>query len=877
MHVVKASRKGRNLTDYSKADLGFKSGGRNKTFLGTEAHYERIKFNAYMRNANYGGAMNREETGKRAPMLGRAIALAEQRSRAGTQDSDFSSARPRPGYLGERSREASPGTGPSSPVGEDLARPAAKVHRRWDPTLRGNGGATLRAPSRQPEPELTPRTDAADMGAGCGYPPATMASAPEQRDESVGPGSRRASLTQAACPSSGPSPRGRAATEAVRTKSASPQRPWGSGSGPRRFSSPDSDLYGGGQSARGGGHPGRGCWQERQETTRHVPARLDAPEAQQVFPGRRGASSSVEIPTFREAPIERKDRRYDTDPIGRRAESVERRDRRFDTEPVGSQHARQPRLSNVFRAQPSFQNDNDTSRGSDSFRHSPGKTDLQTSRMSQSVRSDVSTMESPPPHQTPRAQSVPPREGTRMAPMVPTRQPCLRQPSPDFKRYTTVPRVATQPVGLHYRKAEHMSDKYTHRLAHEKYVVHERFHSWDPQCSEQEQLDSDLCTGLCGTSVGRLARDQRSLTSLPMSAAFTDRSMRRREGFGSREALKPGEALSSVEPEPSFRDVQQALALSVGARPAGHPSYAANQNYIRAPHLGIVADDFSSWKTYRDPGYNSGRLQKLLLHEDLRTPRTPRSDTDSLPAWEDRDYFKTLIGSKVKRPIAARRSLSEDPRLTRVRDEVPFTGEAPAGRFFRKIEYDVDCFGKKHQPGIHDYIRRDVGMILSPRKSDPPPNPQITCTKKALCEFRSNADNKLGSYLNMRQWRDPIYRFELRARQDQEQTGRSRSLPPERMLPPDRNPVTCQGFEDPTYRPLKRRPAEFPETQVAHLTNHTLLQQEADQARTRRLENEAKFADLCSLTKDNAGRTRMDGLARTYSSSSVASSLTWDA
>jgi len=208
---------------------------------------------------------------------------------------------------------------------------------------------------------------------------------------------------------------------------------------------------------------------------------------------------------------------------------------------------------------------------------------------------------------------------------------------------------------------------------------------------------------------------------------------------------------------------------------------------------------------------------------------------------------------------------------------VPFTGEAPAGRFAQKIEYDVECFGKRHQPGIHDIGRRDVAMVLLPRKSDPPPNPQITCTKKAMGEYRLNADNKLGSYLNMQQWRDPVYRYELRA--VQEQSGRSRSLPPEtaRMLPPDRNPVTSQGFEDPAFRPSKRRPREHSETEVARLTNHTLMQQEADEGRTRRLQNEQKFADLCSLTKDTASHSRREGLARTYSSSSVASSLTWDA
>jgi len=210
-------------------------------------------------------------------------------------------------------------------------------------------------------------------------------------------------------------------------------------------------------------------------------------------------------------------------------------------------------------------------------------------------------------------------------------------------------------------------------------------------------------------------------------------------------------------------------------------------------------------------------------------------------------------------------------------DEVPFTGEAPAGRFTQRVEYDVECFGKRHQPGIQNTNRRDIGMILSPRKSDPPPNLQITDTRKAVGEFRFNADNKLGSYLNTVRRRDPIYRYEFAA--VQEQSGRSRSLSPQRarMLLPDRNPVTCQGLEDPTFRPMKRRTRETQEAEVAQLTNHTLMQKEADEARARRLQNEQKFADLCSLTKDNASRTRREGLARTYSSSSVASSLSWDA
>lgn len=443
-------------------------------------------------------------------------------------------------------------------------------------------------------------------------------------------------------------------------------------------------------------------------------------------------------------------------------------------------------------------------------------------------------------------------------------------------------RLPKQPIGLYYRKAEHLSDKYTHRLAHEKYVVHERFHSWDPRSPDQDQLDADLSAHLQGTSVGRLAspsaraRDQRSLTPVPMSAAFTDRSMRRREGEGSRSALAFGEAAFSVEPPLHH---SSAAGLEFRARPAGQFSYSVKDNFIRAPHLGIVADDFSSWKTFRDPGYDSGpkkndsgRLQKLLLHENLRT--LPR-DGPSSRTWEDSDYFRTYIGSKVKRPQETRRSLSEDPRLHRAMHEVPFTGSAPAGRFTQKIEDNVECFGKHHQSGIHDNDRRDVAMILGPRKSDPPPNLQITDTRKATGEYRCNADNKLGAYSTKQQWRDPVYRFELLA--VQEQSGRSRSLPPERMLPPDRNPVTSQGFEDPSYRPLKRRPRELPETEVSRLTNHTFMQQEADEARARRLQNEQKFADLCSLTSDTAPRVRREGLARTYSSSSMASALSWDA
>jgi len=441
-----------------------------------------------------------------------------------------------------------------------------------------------------------------------------------------------------------------------------------------------------------------------------------------------------------------------------------------------------------------------------------------------------------------------------------------------------VPRLCKQPIGLYYRKADHPSDKYTHRMAHEKYVVHERFHSWDPQSPDREQLDTDLCSRLRGSSIGRLAspstRDQRSLTPVPMSAAFTDRSLRRREGYGSRTALAFGEAPFSVEP-PADSDCG-----CFSARPAGQFSHSMVDNYIRAPHLGIVADDFSSWKSFRDPGFNSGRLQKLLSHESLRIPHR---GADKLPDWEDSDYFKTCIGSKVKRPLAGRRALSEDPRLQRYMDEVPFTGEAPAGRFAQKIEYDVECFGKRHHPGIHDINRGDLAMTLSPRKSDPPPIAHILdkaglrVTRKATGENRLNGDNKLGSYLNMRLQRDPVYRYELRA--VQEQSGRSRSLPPEtaRMLPPDRNPVTSQGFEDPAFRPSKRRPREHSETEVARLTNHTLMQQEADEGRTRRLQNEQKFADLCSLTKDTASHSRREGLARMYSSSSVASSLTWDA
>merc|ERR1711971_1160184 len=117
----------------------------------------------------------------------------------------------------------------------------------------------------------------------------------------------------------------------------------------------------------------------------------------------------------------------------------------------------------------------------------------------------------------------------------------------DVWRASSVPRVTTAPVGLHYSKTGHKSDKYTRGAAHFKHVVPCRFFPGETEedCeSETENLDAQLGMTLRGVGIGHLTLpSQKDGQPLPMAAAFTDRSARMREGYSMREVMSCNEMI----------------------------------------------------------------------------------------------------------------------------------------------------------------------------------------------------------------------------------------------------------------------------------------------------------------------------------------------
>jgi len=405
-------------------------------------------------------------------------------------------------------------------------------------------------------------------------------------------------------------------------------------------------------------------------------------------------------------------------------------------------------------------------------------------------------------------------------------------------RASSVPRAAGAPVGLQYSKAGHRSDKYTSGAAHFKHVVPCRFFPGEVEedCDRaMEHLDAQLGMTLRGVGSGHLTLPpQKDGQPLPMAAAFTDRSARMREGCGMREVMSFNEMVPASDASGS-----SLVGQRCSARPAGQLSCKVLGNELPVPHRGT----------------------------DASLARSKASKLAEKKEESEEACFRRAMGVKAKHTEmqpATQNSTSSEQQHSAT-SMTALAGCCSPRRFDIELESAPHHARRRCRADTRE--RCDVAMIVTPKESDPPPPRQITDCVKAEGACKEN----LSKPAHVRQQQQEQRRDARLA------LHRSRSLPPE----PARNPIISEDCD--TGRSSNwdchssSRPMLFAVSDVADLTNHTLLMSEAAATRAERRACEKKFADLCTFAEATTSKGPRNLAWLRNESSSMGSALAWNA
>jgi len=322
---------------------------------------------------------------------------------------------------------------------------------------------------------------------------------------------------------------------------------------------------------------------------------------------------------------------------------------------------------------------------------------------------------------------------------------------------------------------------------------------------------------------------------LPMAAAFTDRSARKREGCGMRAVMSVDEGIQANEASGSS---PQGQPFSV--RPAGQLSCKVPGNELPVPHRGTDAS---------------------LARNKLSKQTGQTGETEEA-------CFRRAMGVKARQPVMqpAKQNSTSSEQQQSADAVMPPAGCCSPRRL------DIELESAPHHSRRYCQVdnasgaaghRCDVAMILMPKESDPPPPKQISDCVKA----QGACKEELSKPACVRQQ-------QLKARSILQ---RSRSLPPE----PARNPITPESCDSGRSNNWdcysSSRPMLFAAADVAELANHTLLSREAVETRAERLACEKKFADLCAITEATAPMGRQNLACLRNESSGMGSALAWNA
>mmetsp|Transcript_100906 Transcript_100906/g.314579 ORF Transcript_100906/g.314579 Transcript_100906/m.314579 type:complete len:244 (-) Transcript_100906:82-813(-) len=242
------------------------------------------------------------------------------------------------------------------------------------------------------------------------------------------------------------------------------------------------------------------------------------------------------------------------------------------------------------------------------------------------------------------------------------------------------------------------------------------------------------------------------------------------------------------------------------------------------------------------------------------------------------------MGRKAK--PSAGRSLSADAKASS-------DAGSPAGCYRKKPAVDLEGPPESRHRilGAPDRVaegRDQVAMALTPRGTDPPLPVRITSCRKGDGEHK-HGPSRLSEKI-MLHWNQPLYRFEIAAREEESGTPRrSASVPPPQRTSRSQSGgwsyLAAEGGEEteppPWGRGLRRRPRLRESRDILECTNHEVLAERAARERAHRLTEDRQFADLCELTEQARTRGGADLGAikeRSYHkiSTNMASILSWE-
>lgn len=393
--------------------------------------------------------------------------------------------------------------------------------------------------------------------------------------------------------------------------------------------------------------------------------------------------------------------------------------------------------------------------------------------------------------------------------------------------------------------------------------------------AEREELDRELAALLHERRGGSPPTSPR-----PMATAFTDRSLRKREGLGSRRALRSEDGTPTGGAATPHSDCGCAVCKPNVVSPAGQMSHSIQTNLAHSVHVPSTEPppapqtmrQKSAPQGKRSPGspnYNSNHITRIIkephggVHVDC---------LDECPLTQQ-------LGNRVKASGgAAGRSLSADFRM--------------AGRYRRKMELDLenDPHMRWRAEGCIDTgARNEVAMILSPREADPPRPTKITSCKKADGDSKFKVSQQ-AERVSVH-WNQPLYRYECAAVRDLEGPDRSLSLPADQFLvfPPSgqgspRRPEWTEGSagDFPREGPggARRSPRAPEGREVAQAVNHEHLAECAARRRAERLAGDQRFSDLCAFTEESSRAQSREArdLKERYTAKeaqTMASALAW--
>lgn len=397
-------------------------------------------------------------------------------------------------------------------------------------------------------------------------------------------------------------------------------------------------------------------------------------------------------------------------------------------------------------------------------------------------------------------------------------------------------------------------EKYTHG-SHYAYLVGPLGRRKEQESAAKKELDEQLVAMLCNHSdyPSAPAGRARSLTPRPMKAAFTDRSVRLREGLHGRSTLKQEGAAVSDDSWGHKGGCNCPVCKPFDLKPAGAPSHFVHSNRVHAVHQATPSSASTApaarerWSRTHD---SNGIHQAVHLNDES----TYHSGN------ELEDQFKQALGRRA-RAQAPDRSQSEGP-------------DRPAGGFSRSSSEETRKrrFSAQGEAGG----RGGVALVLTPRATDPPISLRITSYKKADGEHKfghSAQTEKLAVH-----WNQALYRYDtLAAKSSSRGPSRSQSEPPER-----RNPVSGDGMmeaERANRRPSRGRANNS--SALAVITNQTVVAELAAGERAARMSADKCFRDLCAHTEDLKSRQAQELRGITEKkyhtlSTNMANSLRWD-